>query len=207
MADHEKSLTGFFAMTCDCIARDGWVSKRTAEQTGQSPTVLAVVRRFMARDFNVSDEAAARAEAVYKWAREQRSADDAYLSKIGALARAEIPFAESILAFAASIPEACTRAEAHTPRKQTGASRHVGRVDERREHRVTVERVVTLEGGGYGPSFLHIMRDDRGNRLVWRCTAPAKRLVAGQSYRVRATVKKHDEYRGEQQTVLTRVAS
>jgi hypothetical protein len=62
--------------------------------------------------------------------------------------------------------------------------------------------IITFDGY-YGPSHLHKFIDSDGNVFVW---TTSKRLEKGQSYSGKATVKKHDEYRGVKQTVLTRAA-
>ncbi len=54
----------------------------------------------------------------------------------------------------------------------------------------------------FGSSILHIMRDANGNKAVWTTRATA--LSVGATYRLKVTIEKHDEYKGEKQTVLTR---
>ncbi|HEY8425534.1 MAG TPA: hypothetical protein VIK73_05920, partial [Limnochordales bacterium] len=80
-------------------------------------------------------------------------------------------------------------------------SRHIGRVGERIEAVVEVVRTLHLDGD-WGGSVLHVMRDDDGNELVW--FASRTELQVGRRYRIRGTVKRHEEYRGRKRTVLTR---
>lgn len=83
-------------------------------------------------------------------------------------------------------------------------ARHLGEVGKRLEVTITCEFVASWEGL-YGTQFLFAMRDEvTGARLVWR-TSSLPDFHRGETARIRGTVKKHDEYQGEKQTVLSRV--
>ena len=87
-------------------------------------------------------------------------------------------------------------------RKVLAASRHVGVVGKRGElGRLVVLKVVDIDGA-YGTSHLHVFRDAEGNVLKWFATA--ERLQVGNTYLVKGTVKKHEEYQGCRQTLVTR---
>ena len=64
-----------------------------------------------------------------------------------------------------------------------------------------LEVVKFWEGPGY---YIHTMEDTFGNVYVWMTSARA--LEKGTLVRMDATVKKHEEYQGVQQTHLTRPA-
>ena len=49
------------------------------------------------------------------------------------------------------------------------------------------------------------MIDQDGNALIWWASGSANWLTEGKTYRVEASVKEHDEYKGRKQTTLTRV--
>lgn len=76
-----------------------------------------------------------------------------------------------------------------------------GEVGDKLELFVTVERNIQLDGY-YGPSNMHIMRDDDGNCYVW--TTAAKNWKEGSEHMITGTVKDHKIYRRVRQTVLTR---
>lgn len=82
-------------------------------------------------------------------------------------------------------------------------STHVGAIGDRLTMSVTVLRVADIETD-YGALHIHTMRDAVGNAIVWKTTS--KRLDVGWSGIIKGTVKKHAEYRSEQQTELSRVA-
>jgi hypothetical protein len=89
---------------------------------------------------------------------------------------------------------------------------HVGTVKEK------IETVLTLVGfretdGFYGVSYLHKFEDAAGNSLCWFATNPEfvrdgtdkRRMNVGEALHLRGTVKKHGDFRGRNQTTLTRV--
>lgn len=80
-------------------------------------------------------------------------------------------------------------------------SEYVGEVGDRLEIVVTVDKAVELNGY-YGRSTMHIMHDYEGNTIVW--TTSAKNLVPGNEYTLRGTIKAHNTYKNEKQTILTR---
>lgn len=88
-------------------------------------------------------------------------------------------------------------------RAQRPESGPLGAPGERVEvEQALLERVRPGPETRFGPSFAHRFRDQAGCRLVW--FAVGRQLVPGERYRLRATVKRHDSYRGEAVTVLTR---
>lgn len=80
-------------------------------------------------------------------------------------------------------------------------SEFVGNIGDRIEVTLTVEKAIHLDGY-YGPSTMHIMRDEDGNAFVW--TTAAKSWEEGVTKTLRGTIKDHKTYRNVNQTVLTR---
>lgn len=88
-------------------------------------------------------------------------------------------------------------------------SRHVGTVGQRLAGKIVVERVASFERAAFGYRGIEVvyivtMRDDDGNALVVK-SPNAYGFTKGETYTIRGTVKDHDSYRGECQTVLNRV--
>jgi hypothetical protein len=80
-------------------------------------------------------------------------------------------------------------------------SQHVGTPGKRQEFTgLTVTRVSSFDTR-YGVSHRYNFVDGEGNVLTW---LTKKRLENGVTYQGKATVKKHDEWRGVKQTVITR---
>ncbi len=92
---------------------------------------------------------------------------------------------------------------------------YVGAVKERREFEITIAGVGGYEGG-FGYVEVYIMKDADDNTLIWKTTSmptspkkdenlqsyPIKR---GTVLKIKGTVKEHAEYKGVNQTILTRV--
>jgi hypothetical protein len=98
--------------------------------------------------------------------------------------------------------------KAHTERlvadNTATLNEHRGEVNARLKGvQATVQRVRYSEGM-YGTTSIVTLRDDEGRTLVWF----ASKFIepeAGEQWTLDGTVKKHDEFNGTKQTVLTRV--
>ncbi len=82
------------------------------------------------------------------------------------------------------------------------ASEHVGDIKERIDFEGIILGVYGAEGY-YGHTDIVRIRDLQGNVFTW-FASDYTRLDRDQRVSVRGTVKKHDEYKGVKQTVLTR---
>ena len=90
---------------------------------------------------------------------------------------------------------AATRAAA------AAASRHIGAIGERITITLTCDHVIEFDGM-YGTTYINLMRDADGNRIVYKGT---KCLTdKGSSVTVKATIKDHGERDGERQTIIAR---
>jgi hypothetical protein len=86
--------------------------------------------------------------------------------------------------------------------EQDKASRHVGNIKDRIDFEGIVE-FVTYREGHYGTTTIVKFRDLDGNVFTWFASGYLQ-YNKGDRVQVRGTVKKHDEYKGVKQTVLTR---
>jgi hypothetical protein len=77
----------------------------------------------------------------------------------------------------------------------------VGEVGQRLDLELEVQRVTTKDTD-YGVLHIISMRDQAGNLIVWMTGSTT--ATPGDRLSVRGMVKKHNEYNGEQQTVLSR---
>lgn len=87
-------------------------------------------------------------------------------------------------------------------------SEHVGEVGKRQTFKVTVDRVASFERPAFGSlsyetCWIITMRDEAGRAIVSK-TANF-RAEKGEVLTIKATVKAHDEYKGEKQTVVQRI--
>ena len=97
---------------------------------------------------------------------------------------------------------AAKRAEwAATRAAAAAASRHIGTIGERITITLTCDHVIEFDGM-YGTTYINLMRDADGNRIVYKGT---KCLTdKGSSVTVKATIKDHGERDGERQTIIAR---
>lgn len=79
-------------------------------------------------------------------------------------------------------------------------SRHVGTVGERMDLTLTCEKVFEFEGQ-FGVTYINICRDESGNVVVYKGSNGFER---GETFRVKATIKAHDERDGVAQTLISR---
>lgn len=86
-------------------------------------------------------------------------------------------------------------------REVKAESKHLGAVGERLTLEVEVTNTRFIESD-WGGSHLVNMLDADGNRLKWFASSGV--VDEGRRYKVTGTVKKHDEYKGTRETVLTR---
>ena len=81
------------------------------------------------------------------------------------------------------------------------SSQFVGSVGERIEVSITVTKNIQLDGQ-FGQSNMHIMEDANQNVFVW--TTASKNWPVGSEKTIRGTVKQHNIYQNQKQTILTR---
>lgn len=83
-------------------------------------------------------------------------------------------------------------------------SKHFGTVGKRETWTLTVSRVNTKESI-YGTTWIIGMVDETGNQAVWFASRNPD-VEVGKVYKVKGTVKSHNDYKGVAQTALTRCA-
>ena len=86
-----------------------------------------------------------------------------------------------------------------------GISKYQAQIGDRIERTLTVVKNYQFDNYAYGKnsSTMHTFEDAEGNIYLW--TTSAKNWNTGTVHHVRGTVKDHNLYKGNQQTVLTRV--
>ena len=80
-------------------------------------------------------------------------------------------------------------------------SNYVGEIKDRLDLNLTLFNIIELEGY-YGLSYLYLFKDNEGNIFKW--ITASKKLENNTAYKIKATIKNHEEYKGIKQTVLTR---
>lgn len=87
-------------------------------------------------------------------------------------------------------------------------SHHIGEVGEKVDLDAVLEKrawfdVPSFRGFGTDTMYVFTFRDDAGNALVWK-TSRGLAIESGTKVRLTGTIKAHDEYKDEKQTILTR---
>lgn len=171
------------------------------------------------------------AEEALAWAKAQDATGNDYIHNLQVII--EVGYVTDRTAgYAASIVSSFYRAQErklyNEGLKATGTE-HIGEVGKRQDMVLTLLAVHSFDGL-YGTNYIHKFMDDAGNAVTWFASndevvpcsdayphpffkewnvhgdvrkAP---MIKGATYRVKATVKKHDSYQGQNQTVVTRVA-
>lgn len=131
--------------------------------------------------------------------------DNNYLSNLRVIVRMS-HVTRKTTGFAASIISAYAREVGkRLERSRVRLNEWFGEVKKRYDLVLTCEKVTANEGF-YGTTGIHKLTDADGRTFTWFASESTEWLRVGSTYEVRATVKKHDDYRGQKQTVLTRVS-
>lgn len=115
---------------------------------------------------------------------------------------------EKRVRFVASAPRAYKRhLERRKHEERKTLSEHRGAVGQKLEFVATLERCHFFDTQ-WGQTGIFSFRDQEGNAFVWKTgTAPFHEDDVNSIFVLKGTVKRHDEFRAEKQTELTRVKS
>ena len=201
------SIERVLAQTVACIRDHGWLSKSKAVESCSIPTATWVLdnldppREFKKFSF-VTDEDKVRAKLAAEWVENLTDAEvdsSDYLYNIRAIARSGM-VDYSTIGFSSSIISAYDRAIRVLRKKAT--SIHIGQLKKRELFSLILKHHF-VSSGNYGDSHRYIFEDDNGNVVVWKASSPHN-LIEGTRYGVKGTVKEHSNYKGIEQTILTR---
>jgi len=206
----EPALT--LALTSYSIRTTGWAPSASDTSTKSDVGSLLTPCREdrdesarRARLAEVSDEDHAHAVAALEWILALDTAGNDYLHNLKTICGAAVTY--KTLGIAVSGICAYDRAmerEIATKRaaERKGESRHVGHAKDR----ITFDGEIVMIrycDGSYGTTTIVKLVDDAGNVFTWFASGSLD-LKRGGRYAVKGTVKKHDSYQGQAQTVLTR---
>ena len=92
--------------------------------------------------------------------------------------------------------------------RQKAISKHVGQIGERITVNATYDHSAWFDfklGWSTETMYIHTFKDHDGNALIWKTSSTSlPNLEEGALVQLTGTVKDHNEYKGEKQTVLTR---
>jgi hypothetical protein len=189
------------------IRTHGWLSRGKARIEGDIATADAAEQarwNYYKNKLGVlpSDADLEMAEKALEWAREipaDVQSDYLYNLRV-ATSRDYITHREFGLVASAIAAYAREVEKKMVAEREKVVSEFQGEVGKRQEFVLTVERIIYSDGA-YGVTFITKLVDEQGNIFTWFAS---NELEQGKTYTIKATVKKHEEYRGVKQTVITR---
>lgn len=220
----------FLTLTAARIERRGWCSRGTAREHDRMQATADVVLEILTppsgpyvtdqekkayaelvADTVVTENHKAQAEAALEWCQaipEAELEQSNYLANINLVARCGT-VSRKTAGLAASIIQAHKKALEQEVKKQEFTKRppsqYVGVVGKRQVFTVKCEKLLATEGQ-YGSVGIHKLVDEQGNDLTWFASGSGDWLKEGLSYKVKATVKKHELYKERPQTIVSRLA-
>ena len=199
------------------IHADGWCSRGEARESCKIATVDWAITLLTARNLKLTEEDVQRfrateqdkedAQAAIEWAAGLPGESD-FEHNISKIAQAGITSMRSI-GMAGAIPAAHARhLEREVKRKferDRTLDEHLGTVGEKIERTLTILAIRPMESQ-WGVTTLFSFRDEDGRQVAWFSSIDRidEKFQVGQDVSVKATVKKHGEFRGVRQTMITR---
>lgn len=196
---------------------EGWCSRGEARESDKLATVDWAHTLLTARNlkltpedverFTVVDQDVADAKAAIDWAAGLPGESD-FEHNIKKIAQAGITSMRSI-GMAGAIPAAHARhLEREVKRKfeqESTLDEHLGSVGEKIDTTLTILAIRPMESQ-WGVTTLFSFRDEDGRQVAWFSSIDRidEKFSVGQDVTVKATVKKHGEFRGVRQTMITR---
>jgi hypothetical protein len=164
-------------------------------------------KNYPSSEFFVIEEDTQSAEKVIEWAKTLANEENDYRYNLSVIARSNqvglkgFGFATSMLS--AYKRELGTMEERKSQREANAKSEYVGVLTERLEFEAVVEKIIPTSSQ-WGALNIHKLRTTDGNVVTWFASG-SDELETGLTYKLVGTVKKHEEYNGTKQTVVTRV--
>lgn len=207
---------GFMTVVTTLVRLRGYASRKVVEERGgglttaaqafqvlfpsKAPKQQADSKEVLAA---VTDADREKAQLAIDWILNLEGDLNDFLHNVRAVVRAG-GIKNRTKGYAAALSVAYARAmDEIRERAEHPVSKHVGAVGERLIFTATVHKIIALESE-WGVTQLHIMTDSEGNDLKWFGSGGI--AEEGETVTFKGTVKKHDEYKGRAQTILSRCA-
>jgi hypothetical protein len=225
-APESIDITEYLNATAICIRRLGWLSKSACQFNDESSTASDAWDLVKPDCRNEKDR-----EVYEKWVekmnlvhqeRDETTAADAlkwavsqpvegvgdYLYNLGVACRAGYVTRRTMGIVASAVSaymRAMAKVELNQKQKDTEKSREwVGEVKVRQDFTgLTVLSMRYIEGN-YGTTTLVAFEDEPGNLIKWFASVELDNINKGDVVDLKATVKKHDDYKRVKQTLITR---
>lgn len=213
---HMESVVSYLTHVACVIRNEGWVSRKNAEFDGSNrATADGAMQNYLDYGkkengkpiyYDLSDQDKTQALLATEWNKTHWNRDGNEFEANMAVAFAGEFFNTRLKGFVAYGVQAWLKdrqEEIEREVKAQNPSEWQGEVKQRGVfNNLTVSAETPLEGYMGGTTYLYTMVDADGNYFKWFASKPS--LEVGKTYNLKATVKKHDEWKGQKQTVITR---
>jgi hypothetical protein len=210
-----EALTNTIAV----VRKYGWISKAksdTGHEATSSTVAFMMIPQTREQDEKMRQELIAslqfepqdliEATAAVEWLRTQ-SADNEYMHNLKLLEDQPIVSYKLMgywCSLIATYHRVSLKLEEEKRERETKLNEHIGSIKDRIEMQVNCVNISHTDGY-YGTICIHRMLDTDGRTVIWFANADAK-MEPGSNYNIKATIKKHDEYKDWKQTIVTRLA-
>ena len=212
-------LTELMAHVAYHVRENGYFISKTKAQENESPATIDIALNGMfpmKKEYKVypTDQDYITAETVINWAKNITPDNNEYLHNIKIIAL-EGNAEYKNTGYAASIIAAYNRAMFQEQKQQEKAnkkpSEYVGSIKQRIDLTLTYLKSFSYETE-YGMTYIHRFIDNNDNIFVWRTNKTLGlykdnkwfQFDINSQVKLKGTIKDHNEYREEKQTILTR---
>lgn len=208
------STEGYLARVAFCIEKSGWVSSTRAREQGLTATFedAMAVDRWLEDDqelakkfFSSYERHKTTARQAIDWYAKKTPRDSFDYNVKALLGKEFLSLDRKHLAFTAAGVNGYLRHLSYQVNKSSQTlSKHFGKAGDKQTVQLTVEDVIN-----FGTMHRIIFRDAAGNRITWMTSSQPQELIEnnaiGRAFNARFTIKTHEEFRGENTTVVTRL--
>lgn len=198
-------LRPYLKVVCAIIEENGYVSKTKAEREMKNPT-STMAFNILVDPKNIGylnsilecEKHTEKIEKAILWAKGLNSSNNEYEHNLAVIAETE-KVSLKTKGYAASLIVAYEKMREKAA--NVSLSEYIGTLKKREVFdNLFLEKVITLDTD-YGVCYLHSFK--KGDNIVIWFTS-SKKLEEKRSYKLKATVKDHNMYKGEKQTIITR---
>lgn len=212
------------ALAHNLIAKNGFTSRKMADEVGGCSTGSQVAGQLYQRDRLPDKERITptpanykAAKLVLKWMKKIDAGDSTYLHTLKMVGKEGIVTGATLGVTASAYTAYLKANELLQEKKRTKPSQYIGTIGKRETFEVRFMSATWVDTF-YGMLAIVRLQDRAGNTLIWKTHALASQFdhaaasgyVDGKTqvtpwYTIKATVKEHSEFRGLLQTMLQRV--
>lgn len=196
------------------IRKYGWVSATKAREIGEQSTAgmffeyhsKGKAGEEMRREVTINESDAEFAKAAVDWIRTANDTGTDYMYNLTTICRLDI-IEEKHIALVLSLLVTYRKAfEKRVERQANNAvSEWIGDV---KKGRITLENVkvlgMTATTSYYGAMFVYRFLANGKDKITWFSSNEISGINAGDIVKITASIKAHDQYKGERQTIITR---